>query len=165
LAFRQYEDDKGLRDRLAGWLEKKGGDAYLHEAGMEKVAAELWQLVRDYTESSGELGRWESRDERIVRTDAEIGEARRILQDRLGSSRDELCLPWGTYDNVTLECAVRSGINRVYTLDRGANPAGNIGFCVNRFEPRPRGRWWLKNRLWIYRSHLRCRIYQALSRR
>ena len=165
LAFRQYEDDKGLRDSLAGWLEKKGGDAYLHEAGMEKVAAQLRQLTRNYTESSGQLGRWESNEERIVRTDAEIREARRLLQDRLGGSRDELCLPWGTYDDVTLECAERSGINRVYTLDRGANPAGNIGFCVNRFEPRPRGRWWLKNRLWIYRSHLRCRIYQALSRR
>lgn len=165
LAFRRYEDDKGLRDTLAGWVEKRGGAAYIQEAGMEKVAAKLRQLTRDYTDSHGNAGRWETRDERIARTDAEIVDARRVLQDRLGGSRDELCLPWGTYDDITLDCAKRAGINRVYTLDRGVNPVGDIGLCVNRFEPRPRGSWWLKNRLWIYRSVMRCRIYQALSRR
>jgi peptidoglycan/xylan/chitin deacetylase (PgdA/CDA1 family) len=165
LAFRRYEDDKGLRDALAGWVEKKGGDAYLDEVGVESVTADLWELTRNYIDTHGNSGRWETLDERIERTDAEIADARRVLQDRLGGSRDELCLPWGAYDNVTLACAKRTGIKRVYTLDRGTNPAGNIGFRVNRFEPRPRGRCWLMTRLWIYRSTLRCRVYQSLSRR
>lgn len=165
LAFRRYEDDKGLRDTLAGWVDKKGGDAYIEDVGVEKVEADLWERTRNYRDAHGHPGRWETLDERIERTDAEIADARRVLEDRLGGSRDELCLPWGMYDDVTLGCAKRTGIKRVYTLDRSANPVGNIGFCVNRFEPRPRGTSWLKTRLWIYRSTLRCRVYQALSRR
>lgn len=165
LACRRYEDDKGLRDTLADWVEKKGGDAYINDTGVGSVEAELWKLTRDFMDTHGKKGRWETRDERIERTKREIVDARRVLQERLGGPRDELCLPWGTYDEVTLVCARQSGIKRVYTLDRAANPAGNIDFRVNRFEPRPRGKWWLMTRLWIYRSALRCRIYKALSRR
>lgn len=165
LAFRRYADDKGLRDALAVWVDKKGGNAYIDEAGVESVEADLWELTRSYIDAHGNAGRWETPDERVERTEAEIVEARRVLQHRLGGSRDELCLPWGAYDDVTLACARRTGIKRVYTLDRGANPTGAIEFRVNRFEPRPRGRWWLATRLWIYRSTLRCRVYQALSLR
>ncbi len=164
LAFRRYIDDNGLRDALAGWVEKKGGDPYIDEKGVKSVEADLWELSRNYIDSYGNSGRWETGDERIERINVEIADARRVLQDRLGGARDELCLPWGTYDDVTLVCAERTGIKRVYTLDRGGNPAGNIGFCVNRFEPRPRGRIWLISRLWIYRSVLRSLVYQALSR-
>lgn len=165
LAFRCYEDDKGLRDKLANWVDRKGALAYLKEAGVEVVTAKLRQLTREYIETYGNTGRWENRNERIARTKAEIVDARQVLEDRLGGTRDELCLPWGAYDEVTLDCARQTGINRVYTLDRGVNKAGNIDLCVNRFEPRPRGRWWLMNRLWIYRSVLRCRVYQTLSKR
>jgi peptidoglycan/xylan/chitin deacetylase (PgdA/CDA1 family) len=165
MAFRRYEDDRGLRDTLAGWIEKRGGQAYIGAEDVESVEAELWEQTRNYIDSHGHSGRWETVDERIERTDIEIIEARQTLQERLGGSRDELCLPWGTYDDISLQCAKRAGIKRVYTLDRGANPAGRIGFRVNRFEPRPRGKIWLMSRIWIYRSVLRCRVYTALSRR
>ena len=99
------------------------------------------------------------------RTIEDLTWARGALQHHLGGVRDELCLPWGEYDAVTLECARAAGIRRVYTLDRRPNPAGKIGFLVNRFEPRARGSWWLRSRLWIYRSTWRTALYGRLSRR
>jgi hypothetical protein len=92
-------------------------------------------------------------------------EARERLESRLGGCRDELCLPWGEYDESTLEVARRAGIRRVYSLERRPNPAGRVGFVVGRFEPRPRGRCWLRSRLWLHRDTLRARLYRLLSGR
>jgi hypothetical protein len=160
LAHRLYSDDPGLRDALAGWLAARGGGAYVAERGEKAVAAEL---RREAAHHRSREGRWETDAERAGRTLEEIARARQALEERLGGERDELCLPWGQYDPVTLACAREAGIRRVYTLDRGPNPAGRIGFLVNRFEPRARGPWWLRLRLWLYRSTGRARLYGRLS--
>ncbi len=165
LAHRLYFDDPGLRDRLAKWLEERGGLGYVQEQGATTVKAELQAQVEAYRRGVPGGGRWESEREREARTLEEIARARELLEDRLGGTRDELCLPWGQYDDVTLECARRAGIRRVYTLDRGANPAGRVGFLVKRFEPRARGPLWLRTRLWIYRSAFRAGLYGRLAGR
>ncbi len=165
LANRRFDDNRNLRDLLAGWLETRGGAAYVGERGLEKTESELWALLRSYESKNSIKGVWETIDERVKRTTADIAGARQVLEKRLGGTRDELCLPWGEYDSVTLECARKAGVRRMYTLDRGPNPAVNPGFLLNRFEPRPRGRFWLKSRLWIYTSTLRSRLYAKLSSR
>lgn len=153
LAHRLYRDDPGLRDHLARRAQTGASDA------------ELRAEARRYRDEQGDRGTWEAADERRRRTADEIVRAREALEARLGGTRDELCLPWGEYDEVTLECARAAGIRRVYTLDRGPNPAGRIGFLVNRFEPRPKGALWLRGRLWVYRSARRAHLYAALSHR
>ncbi len=153
LAHRLYRDDPGLRDHLARRAEAGDSDAKLRaEAG-------------DYRRRRGDRGRWETQAERRARTLEEIARAKEALESRLGGRREELCLPWGEYDEVTLECARKAGVRRVYTLDRGPNPAGRIGFLVRRFEPRARGPLWLRTRLWIYRSSWRARAYGCFSGR
>ncbi len=165
LAHRVYRDDPGLRDHLARWLEARGGEAYVEERGARAVQRELLAEARRYRQARGERGRWETEAERRARTVEDLVRAREALESRLGGRRDELALPWGQYDAVTLECARRAGIRRVYTLDRRPNPVGRIGFLVHRFEPRPRGAWWLRTRLWIYRSAWRTTLYGILSGR
>jgi peptidoglycan/xylan/chitin deacetylase (PgdA/CDA1 family) len=165
LAHRLHFDDRGLRDHLADWLESQGGAGYVAERGAAAVAAELGGEARRFREGRPDLGRWESQEDREHRTVEEIVRAREALEGRLGGTRDELCLPWGEYDEVTLSCARRAGVRRVYTLDRGSNPAGRVGFRVKRFEPRARGSRWLRSRLWIYRSSVRARTYAVLSGR
>lgn len=164
LAHRLYRDDPSLRDHLASWLAARGGDAYVAERGVAAVSAELSAQARAFREARPESGRWEGEEQRIQRTLEDIVRARQELEKRLGGTRDELCLPWGEYDEVTLDCARRAGIRRVYTLDRGPNPAGRIGFLVNRFEPRARGPLWLHLRLWLYRSTWRASLYARVSR-
>lgn len=165
LAHRLYFDDPGLRDRLADQLADRGGPAYVRERGPKAVSTELRKLARAHVETHGRLGRWETDDERTRRTTEELARAREALESRLGGRRDELCLPWGEYDATTISCARTVGIGRVYTLDRGANPAGRVGFLVRRFEPRPKGRAWMRSRLWVYRSAVRASLYATLSRR
>lgn len=149
LAHRLYRDAPELRDRLARAAQAGASDENLRAAAR----------------GAGRGGGWESDAERRARTLDEIVRARQALEARLGGARDELCLPWGEYDETTLACAREAGVRRVYTLDRGPNPAGGVGFLVNRFEPRARGASWLRGRLWVYRSTLRARFYAALSRR
>lgn len=161
LAHRLYRDGGALRDRLACWLEERGGEAYVEERGAKTVEEEL----RVEAAKERAAGVWETEEERRSRTMEEILRAREALETRLGGRRDELCLPWGEYDRMTLECAREAGIRRIYTLDRGPNPAGRVGFLVSRFEPRVKGRLWLRSRLWIYRSSLRARLYGLLSGR
>jgi len=162
-AHRLYFDDREVRDRLAGWLAERGGEAYVEEVGVPLVRKELASLAA--RSGGGRAGRWETQDEREQRTVEEFARARGELEERLGGRRDELCLPWGEYDATTLACARKAGVRRVYTLDRTPNPAGRLGFLVGRFEPRPRSGRWLRRRLWIYRSVLRTRLYGWLARR
>ncbi|MEW6486603.1 MAG: polysaccharide deacetylase family protein [Thermodesulfobacteriota bacterium] len=165
LAHRLYHDDPALRDHLAEWLAARGGEAYIAERGAAAVSGELSDQARGFQTVRPEGGGWEGEERRIERTLEELHRARQELEKRLGGTRDELCLPWGEYDEVTLDCARRAGIRRVYTLDRGPNPAGRIGFLVNRFEPRARGSLWLRLRLWLYRSTARASLYARVSRR
>jgi len=165
LAHRLYSEDGGLRDCLVSWLQGRGGEPYLREKGVRAVAEELKGVARQYREAHPGDGRWESPRDREVRTVEEIARAREVLESRLGGARDELCLPWGEYDEVTLACARQAGVRRVYTLDRGPNSAGRLGFRVHRFEPRSRGSAWLRTRLWIYRSSWRTGVYGRLSGR
>lgn len=164
LAHRLYHDDPALRDHLAGWLAARGGEAYVAKRGAAAVSGELSDQARGFRAVRSEGGRWEGEEQRIQRTLEELHRARQELEKRLGGTRDELCLPWGEYDEVTLECARRAGIRRIYTLDRGPNPAGRMGFLVNRFEPRARGPLWLRVRLWLYRSSFRASLYAGISR-
>jgi len=165
LAHRLYRDDPGLRDHLADWLAERGGEAYVATRGSRAVEDELRSQAKSYRASSSTTGRWETEEDRRRRTLEEIVRARAALEERLGGTRDELCLPWGQYDAATLRFARQAGVRRVYTLDRRPNPAGRIGFLVNRFEPRPRRGAWLRPRLWIYRSTLRTELYGRLSGR
>lgn len=165
LAHRLYRDDPALRDHLAAWLAARGGEGYVVERGAARVTRELHEVTRSFGVSHPTHGRWEGDEEREARTLTEIARGRQALEERLGGTRDELCLPWGEYDPVTLSCARRAGIRRIYTLDRGANPAGQVGFLVQRFEPRDRGPLWLRTRLWLYHSTLRANLYAALSGR
>jgi len=165
LAHRVYWDDPGLRDHLARWLEARGGEAYIADRGPDTVRRELLAEARRHRQARGERGRWETEAERKQRTVEDLVRAREALEARLGGRRDELALPWGQYDRVTLECARRAGIRRVYTLDRRPNPVGRVGFLVHRFEPRPRGTLWLRTRLWIYRSTWRTTLYGIISGR
>ena len=165
LAHRLYRDDPGLRDHLARWLEDRGGGAYVAERGAEAVTRELREELARYRSRDGDRGGWETEEERERRTVEDLVRAREALESRLGGRRDHLALPWGRYDAVTLECAKRAGVRRVYTLDRRPNPVGRVGFLVHRFEPRPKGALWLRTRLWIYRSAWRTTIYGILSGR
>lgn len=159
LAHRLYRDDPNVRDGLAEWLARRGGAAYVRERGGKAVARELAGEARRLRRSAGTDGAWESEEERERRVTEEIVRARSALEERLGGRRDELCLPWGEYDQVTLDCARRVGIRRVYTLGGGPNPAGAVGLLVHRFEPRGKGPLWLRSRLRIYGSTLASRLY------
>jgi peptidoglycan/xylan/chitin deacetylase (PgdA/CDA1 family) len=166
LAHRLYHDDPRLRDHLAAWLAQQGDAgrpaAATAVSGLRKA---LFEQVAAFKRSQVDGGRWETEKERRQRTLAEMTRARAALVEHLGGRRDELCLPWGQYDGVTLDCAREAGIQRIYGLERGSNPTGRLGWIINRFEPRPRGALWLKSRLWIYRSRIRSAIYCQLSRR
>ncbi|MBI5015085.1 MAG: polysaccharide deacetylase family protein [Deltaproteobacteria bacterium] len=164
LACRLYFDDPGLRDALAGWLAERGGAEYVAGRGREAVTTELAEVAQQYRTARGTFGRFETDGEREARTLEDLARAREALEARLGGRRNELCLPWGHYDERTLEHARKAGIRRVYTTGRGYNPAGRIGYLVQRFAPlrRENRERWLRSRLWIYRSCLRAGLYGAL---
>jgi peptidoglycan/xylan/chitin deacetylase (PgdA/CDA1 family) len=164
LARRIYRDDPDLRDALAQHLASRGGEAYVTERGVTAVEEELHEVARAHLEKRGDGGRWETERERVRRTVDDLSRAKETLERRLGGTRDELCLPWGHFDAVTLDCARRAGVRRIYTTRRGPNPAGRVGFLVNRFGPmRSTNRGgWLRSRLWIYRSTVRATLYEGL---
>lgn len=161
LAHRLYRDDPERREQCARWLEERGGATYLAERGARAVTREL----RAVADARRWRGAWESEGEREARTLEEIARARQALEGRLGGARDELALPWGEHDGLTLDCARRAGVRRVYTLLRRPNPAGRIGWLVHRFEPRARDARWLASRLRIYGSTWAAALYGRASGR
>lgn len=166
LAHRLYTDDARLRDYLAAWLSRQQDFVILDSTKvLSTLTKALFAQTAVFQRSHGNRGIWETQEQRMLRTMEEIALARSALIKNLGKERDELCLPWGEYDETTLQCARKAGIRRIYSLEHGSNPILALQWMIKRFEPRPRGSLWLKSRLWIYRSRIRSEIYSRLSRR
>jgi len=166
LAHRLYTDDPRLRDHLATWLSQHEDFSGLDSARvLFTLKKALFEQMALFPRSHGNGGIWETQEQRVLRTIQEIDLARSALIKNLGKERNELCLPWGEYDETTLQCARKAGIRRIYGLEHGSNPILSLPWMIKRFEPRPRGSLWLKSRLWIYRSRIRSEIYSRLSRR
>lgn len=165
LAHRLYFDDPALRDHLAQWLDARGGETYVASRSPGAAERELRAEAAAFRRRHGDRGRREEESQRPRRVLENLARAREALERRLGGRRDELCAPWGEYDDVLLDAARRTGIRRIYTLERGPNPARGMGVLVGRFEARRRGPLWLRWRLWLHRTTAGPRLHALLSRR
>ena len=62
----------------------------------------------------------------------ELGESRRIIEERLGRPCPYLCWPHGIYSDTTISIARKTGYQALFTIERGVVYAGSDPFAVKR---------------------------------
>ena len=62
----------------------------------------------------------------------ELGESRRILEERLGRPCPYLCWPDGMYSDTAISIARKTGYKALFTIERGAVKAGSDPFAIKR---------------------------------
>ena len=73
-----------------------------------------------------------TQEERLAFCIDDFSRSKRRLEDALKIDCPFLCLPWGEYDEVTLEAAKKSGFNGILTLDRARVGAGTDAMRIGR---------------------------------
>ena len=62
----------------------------------------------------------------------ELGESKKILEERLGRPCPYLCWPYGMYSDMAISIAKKVGYKALFTIERGVVKAGSDPFSIKR---------------------------------
>jgi Polysaccharide deacetylase len=152
LCIRKYSDDKGLRDELAGFVEKNGG----HDFFMRHNANDI---LFDIVKKHGPLnGRFETEAESDKRIMDELALTRSLIEQNLNKKLKYICWPWGSVDKPLMERAKRAGFIGGIGMRGGANMKLADKMNIHRFNPCQKTLAGLKQKLYKH-THLMYSLY------
>jgi len=129
LCARRYFDDKELRDKLAGYVEKHGGGDFMLKPG---AITELKDIVKKH----GKLnGRFETEAESEGRIMHELTLTKELIEIKLNRKVEYICWPWGSVDKALMARARRAGFTGGIGMKGGANMKLANVMDIHRFNP------------------------------
>jgi peptidoglycan/xylan/chitin deacetylase (PgdA/CDA1 family) len=129
LCARRYFDDKELRDKLAGYVEKHGGGDFMLKPG---AITELKDIVKKH----GRLnGRFETEADSESRIMHEMTLTKELIEIKLNKKVDYICWPWGSVDKKLISRAKRAGFIGGIGMKGGANMRLTDVMDIHRFNP------------------------------
>lgn len=129
LAVRRYSDDKALRDKLAEYVEKNGGQAFILRQDAKNI---LSDIVSKHGKLNGEFESEEASNKRIM---DELCFTKELIEIKLGKKVDYICWPWGSVDRKLIERAKRAGFIGGVGMKGGANMRLTDVMDIHRFNP------------------------------
>ncbi len=112
LAVTRYIPPAEIEDDMANYVEQQGGERFFQQENWRDC---LFEKYEEISRTMDCQGRYESEEERRIRTRDELARSKRILEEGLGKSVDFICWPGGGYDKLTLEEAKAVGY-KAWTL-------------------------------------------------
>lgn len=110
----------------------------LVEKGEEEKVVLTWELIRKMTDS-GLLDFFSHTKSHLFCNQlseqellTELGESKRILEERLGRPCLYLCWPYGLYSDTAISIARETGYKALFTIERGAVKAGSDPLAIKR---------------------------------
>ena len=142
LCARKFYDDKGLRDELAGFVERNGGiDFFYRQNAID--------LLRKIAENRGNVyGKQENEQEADDRIMGELKLTKGLIEKNLNKKVDYICWPWGSVDKPLIERAKRAGFVGGIGMKGGANMKLVNRFDIHRFNASPKTIPSLKRKLY-----------------
>ena len=110
---------------------------------------------------AGNVGRFETDDERRERMWREIAGGKAELESILGRDVKSFCWPWGKYCPEAHALALEAGFSLFFTTDEGPNPPARP-LSVRRFKAKAKNGAWLVSRLRVYSRPLLGKFYARL---
>ena len=142
LCVQRFFPSQGVSDGLVEFVRNKGGKAWFEAPdAIEK----LQQKAAELTEKWNSDCRYETDDERRVRTLDELSRGKHEIEQHLDKTVDYICWPGGGYDALTLELAREAGF-KSWTLgsrDQSSvrNVPGSDAEQIKRIGSAPKQTW------------------------
>jgi hypothetical protein len=132
LAGRRYLEDESLRRHLEALVSAEGGRRFFAAPGWQD---RLREAVNEHRRDHGDAGRMETPSEWEARARFELGESRRILEERLDKPVRFVCWPGGGLTAEVVRWAAEAGYvaGTLPSKLGGAPPKDDLGF---RWIPR-----------------------------
>jgi len=135
---RRYFDDPALAEFICEYVEKQGGIGFFQDPNWRE---RLLELAKNFSQQNTLKDRVESDDEYYERVLWEVGESKRILEEKLKKKVDFLCWPGGAYTQQALQIAEKCGYLAT-TVKGGFNRFGDDptkiargGYITRLFHP------------------------------
>jgi peptidoglycan/xylan/chitin deacetylase (PgdA/CDA1 family) len=142
LTIRRYSDDKGLRDKLATFVEQNSGNDFFMRHNAKEL---LFEIVKKH----GILhGRFESEAESEKRIMDELKLTKSLIENKLNKKVNYICWPWGSADKPLYERAKRAGFIGGVGMKAGANMHLTNVMDIHRFNATPKTIPSLKRKLY-----------------
>ena len=110
---------------------------------------------------AGDMGRFETDNERRDRMWREIAGGKADLEAILGHGLKTFCWPWGKYGPEAHTLALEAGFSLLFTTAEGPNPPA-APLAVGRFKGKSKSGNWLNSRLRAYSRPLLGKAYARL---
>jgi peptidoglycan/xylan/chitin deacetylase (PgdA/CDA1 family) len=94
----------------------------------------------------------------------ELGESRRIIEERLGRPCPYLCWPYGEYSTTAAEIARDAGYRALFTTLHGVVTVGSDPFAIKRIVVKNKVKWFRK-RMIVYTTPLLSSLYLAIKKK
>jgi hypothetical protein len=109
---------------------------------------------------SGKLLRITEREERQALCLEDFSRAKKVLEAVLDSPCPFICLPWGQFDEITLEASAKTGHLTALTLERTFVGPGspNIGRIAVKDAKTTA---WLRNKLFLHAYSLHAKLFRT----
>ncbi|MCK4648209.1 polysaccharide deacetylase family protein [bacterium] len=159
LAGRSYFDDRDLRDKLAEYILREGGEKFFKKKDWKK---ELDEVVGEYRRRNRPKDNRETSEEREKRVKSELLLSKNIIEEKLNKGCRFIAWPGGAYDDELVKWARECGYLGAVTTQPGANTSDTDPMYLKRFEIKRGDLGWFKRRLFIYSHNLTASFYPKM---
>jgi len=94
----------------------------------------------------------------------ELGESKKIIEEKLNSPCPYLCWPYGKYNGLALTAAKEVGYKAIFTTNYGVADAGSDPFAINRIIVKDSTAWF-KKRMAIYTNTILSKLYLRIKKK
>lgn len=159
LAGQRYFDDPGLRNRLAEYVFRRGGEKFFKKKDWKK---ELDGIVDDHRAGNKLKDSYETLEKRKERVKRELLLSRDTIEKRLNRKCRFIAWPGGAYDDELVKWARECGYLGAVTTQPGANASNADPMYLKRFEIKKGDLSWFKRRLFLYSYNITAAIYPKM---
>ncbi len=147
----RFFDDKKLRDFIAEYINKNGGEDFFKK-NKDNYKKILNNEVENYRKTHKINEYYETKEEAIQRITKELELSRRLIRKNLFKPTLFIAWPWGKYNEQSLTYAKNAGYIGTLSTKKGSNKINlNTDFWqLKRVKVWPRGNWWFGIRLNVY---------------
>ncbi len=153
------KDDMRIRDYLSDFVKSNGGVLFFKKPNAQRILAREYKR---FIKKNGMNIQYETKEEKLIRTEEEISESKRIIEEKLNREVDFFCYPWGHYDVDVVYELIRNSYKAALTLNVGLVFKDTYPYLLPRVEVR--NTKWLKKRLKIYKNPIKAKIYAKIHK-
>ena len=128
LVSKRFIPSRKFVEKCVDYVKRQGDKAFFEKRGWKE---ELLGVAAEYR---GDLGRYETEEEKRERIAEELEQSKKIIEETLGDGKEVrfFAYPFGAYDAGLVEQVKKAGYQGAFSTDAGGNGPGDDPFLIKR---------------------------------